>query len=332
MVNWSVNLFRIAGIGVRVHLLLPLLVLGLSLSDFAYVSAAAGLETLLFFLILFLSVLLHEFGHAFASFKAGGTPRIIVVWLLGGVTHVDDAPLRPGPQFLMALAGPAVNLFIAALMLIALVLAGSAPFFGTPRGSVPLALTILNFSFVANAALFLFNLVPALPMDGGAMLRWFLTYRIGFIHATRVAGFAGQAVAVLLGLSALVLRSHMPFMMFLILLGTAIMVFLECERQKRLADELESEGSEEWIEEEDEFETQEQAAPAKPSFFERIRAKRQARRREQEIRAEVDMRERVDELLEKIHRKGIDALSDKERNFLRDASKRFGNKTKLDGL
>ncbi len=329
MINWSIGIMRIAGVTVRIHLMLALVVLGTVASDFVYLSASAGVGSLVFYSVLFLSVLLHEFGHCFAAFKFGGTPRLVVIWLLGGVSHIENPPQRPLHQLIISAAGPAVNLFIAAVLLIVLGATGSAPAFGFDFQGSSFWAGLARQAFLANSLLFAFNMLPALPMDGGNVLLWFLADRIGFISATRATAIMGQGLAVLIGVACLVFRSQMPFIVFLFTVLTAVFIFIECERQKRLADELEEENPGEWMEDEFDFMPNQPERIEKPSFLERLRARRIARKHEMEEKAEIDMREKVDELLEKISMKGISALSEKEKTFLREASKKFGEKSGL---
>jgi Zn-dependent protease len=312
------------GIRIRVQVLILILVGVMVLADFAG-DAEAGVRSLAFYGTLFLAVLFHEFGHCYAAAHFGARPREVMLWLLGGISRIEDSPQQPGPEIAIAFSGPFVNLVLACLLLAGMAIAGmdlKTPFsfHGLPLGGI-----ILKSAFLVNALLFLFNLIPALPLDGGAILRWSLVGRQGYAGATRTAAFIGQAAAVAMGLSLLILRPDIGVSFFVLIV--ALFIFLECERQKKLARDLEEGSFHPWAaDEEAEFASYTPPPPPRPSFFERLRARREARKRETEVREEVEMRERVDQLLDKISRLGLGALSEKEKAFLREASKRFGNR------
>lgn len=315
-------MFRFFGIQVRVHLFLVLFVAAMVASAFVHGTAAAGWHALSFYGLLVASVFFHELGHCAASAHYGGTPKEILLWLLGGLAHVEDTPHRPGPQMVIALAGPAVNLLLAGAALATLLALGLslAPLL---PGSGPFrAESVLRHALAVNGVLFLFNLLPALPLDGGSFLRWALAERRGLAGATYATALLGQVLAVLLGLAALVFRVDMLFFVLFV----ALFLFLEAERQKRLARDVESASFVFWTPGETEFGAPRPEEPRKPSFLERRRARREARKREQDIRSQVETRERVDELLEKISRHGYGSLSEREKTFLQKASRIYGNR------
>ncbi|WP_163573374.1 site-2 protease family protein [Fodinicola feengrottensis] len=146
------------------------------------------LVSFVFVLLLLGSVFLHELGHALASKAYGIRVYAMTLWMLGGLTETDAEDRRPGVDFVIALAGPAVNLVLG-------VIGGVAAFLISPQ----LALTqafILQLAW-ANLYVGVFNLLPGLPLDGGTMLRavvWKVTSN-RFL-STRVAGWVGRVVAI----------------------------------------------------------------------------------------------------------------------------------------
>jgi Zn-dependent protease len=198
----SWRLGKLFDIPVYVHptfLLLPLLVL---------LQSPGGLVPSLFVLSLvaaiFGCVLLHEFGHALAARAYGIGTRDITLYPIGGVARLDRMSEKPSEELVIALAGPAVNVAIAALLapflfLFALTGALSA----SATGLLALVGQFLLGLCVSNVVLVLFNLVPAFPMDGGRVLRALLSMGLGQLRATEIAAKVGFVMAVLLALAAL---------------------------------------------------------------------------------------------------------------------------------
>lgn len=138
---------------------------------------------------LFLSVLIHELGHALTARLYGVQTRRITLWFLGGMAQLDEMPRKPGAEAVVAIAGPVTSLALGSLMALLLssgVVVGGAAF-------------VVSYLTVTNIALAVFNLLPALPLDGGRVLRSLLSLRLGESRATRVTGAIGRTVAVLLG-------------------------------------------------------------------------------------------------------------------------------------
>lgn len=185
--TWKLG--RFAGVDAFVHWSFGLLV------AWAAWSAWSGAGTLLavalgvaFLLAVFGSVLLHELGHALVARRYGVRTQHIVLTPIGGIASLENMPSAPRAELAIALAGPAVNLAIAA----GLALLGAMGFsFG---------FGLLGALMWANITLALFNLIPAFPMDGGRALRAFLATRMGKRNATGIAVTLGKAVAIAMGL------------------------------------------------------------------------------------------------------------------------------------
>jgi Zn-dependent protease len=150
------------------------------------------------YLGLFLIVLLHEFGHALACRQVGGRANRIVLWPLGGVAYVDPPP-RPAATLWSIAAGPLVNVALVPVILGLRYFCGHLGLYqGTPDLSV-----LLKWILFIDVGLFVFNILPIYPLDGGQILRsllWFLFGRarslmiaasLGFVG---VIGFVGVAV------------------------------------------------------------------------------------------------------------------------------------------
>jgi len=205
---WSIRIARLAGIPIRIHLTFFLLLLW-----FGKVSSDQGqgfLDGVVLMLLLFGCVVLHELGHALTARRYGVETREIVLYPFGGVARMDRIP--PGKaELLIALAGPAVNLVLAALLGLVLVgLSADSP-------DAPLAIvtegTIVWQLLYVNLSLFVFNLIPAFPMDGGRVLRAALAIGLGETRATNIAAAVGQVLA--LGFAAVALLTGQPVLLLI---------------------------------------------------------------------------------------------------------------------
>jgi Zn-dependent protease/CBS domain-containing protein len=203
----SVPIATIKGIKIRVHLTF-LLVLVWAAFDWGVrqgLGLAGALYGIAFISLLFLCVTLHELGHSLVARRYGVAVRDITLLPIGGLARLEGEMARPMQEFWMALAGPAVNVALAAVLgAVALPLLGWRALDGL--GLLWSRLNGLGFErllvelLAANLGLALFNLLPAFPTDGGRVLRALLASRMGELDGTRVAVRVGQGLAVVLGL------------------------------------------------------------------------------------------------------------------------------------
>lgn len=203
MLGGSINLFRIGKTEIRLHATFLLLLAWIGALHWMREGPQAALNGILFISLLFACVLLHELGHVFAARRYGIETRDITLLPIGGVASLEQIPEKPSEEIVIALAGPAVNAVIAALLLAVLWMAGDMP---KPQALAELGQTGTGLAAqlaVANLALAVFNLIPAFPMDGGRVLRALLATQVGHVRATEFSAMIGQALAgvlVLLGL------------------------------------------------------------------------------------------------------------------------------------
>lgn len=194
--SWSVSIGRIAGTAVRIHVTFLLFLVWIGGANYVSGGAAAASSSVIFMLLLFLCVLLHEFGHIFTARAFGVQTPDVTLLPIGGVARLERVPEEPREEFLIAIAGPAVNVVIAAL----LYLFGNADLQPQHLAAVESArVSMVDRLAAVNLFLAIFNLIPAFPMDGGRILRALLGLRLGFTRATEIAASIGQWCAFLLG-------------------------------------------------------------------------------------------------------------------------------------
>lgn len=239
--SWSFKLATVAGIPIRVHASFLIILgwaawIGFNNSNGRSAVASVGFMVL-FTLLLFLCVVLHELGHSLVAQAVGVKVHDITLWPIGGVARLSAMPRRPLHEFLVTAAGPAVNVVLAILLTgIAMSWIGPSRLFSlftTGRGLTRLldaqngqALVLLLA--LQNVVLVVFNLIPAFPMDGGRLLRSFLAGFVSFRTATRLASWIGQGLAlVLIGLSFMP-----PGNVFLTLIGTFVFIGAWQERSQ----------------------------------------------------------------------------------------------------
>lgn len=154
-----------------------------------------------FLFAVFFCVFLHELGHSLSAKLFGVNTRDITLLPFGGVARLEAMPRSPIAELVIALAGPAVNIAIAALLLIGL---SFGLIFDKVTESGISILNPLEQLLVANVFLALFNLIPAFPMDGGRVLRAFLAFFLSYSRATFFAARVGQIIAVVMTVYGLV--------------------------------------------------------------------------------------------------------------------------------
>lgn len=394
--SWSVPFFRAFGIQVRIHLFFFIFTLGfflrqvmlLQYQDIWWVDIF-----LLTVIVLFGSVLLHEFGHCFGARYVGGDAREILIWPLGGLAFTE-IPQRWKPLFTTVAAGPAVNVLICFVCAVVITLNGfvtnlnplTDPYYtrmtkfddnrvytspyatsiykagtdqhvtldqldssmgeykkrtgnsrlpkitdtaeydeaiksmGFERALLPVWVVWAQRIFWLNWWLFLFNMIPAYPLDGGQLLQSLVWARTDHRRGVVVAAYTGFAVAVVFMIVSIAVNEAMFFALSLFMLYSASMRLMQLDMEEGPFGYDFSAGYTS-LEKDDEPPPQ----PKRPGFIKRWWEARKARKaaREQEQRQKED--ERVDQLLEKIARSGKGSLTDEERRFLERVSTRRRN-------
>lgn len=216
--GWSIRIARIAGIDVKVHVTFFLLLAWIGLVYYAEGGTDAAVAGVAFILALFGCVLLHEFGHALAARLFGIPTPDITLLPIGGVARMQRMPDKPGQEILVALAGPAVNVVIAAVLFVVLGQTGDLSQiqeFASPQVGLLPKLAMVNVGLVV------FNLLPAFPMDGGRVLRAVLALFMRYSTATQIAARIGQGMAFLFGLAGLFGNPMLLFIALFVYLAAA---------------------------------------------------------------------------------------------------------------
>jgi Zn-dependent protease len=347
--SWSLPLGRVFGISVRVHVLLPLVAAGLILRTVFQKDVLAGtwIDMSMLLGLMFIAILLHEFGHCYAGRLMDGEANEILLWPLGGLAMVD-VPQTPRANFVVAIAGPAVNLllFVICGVLLSVVCEVRPiwnplwyPFRSDSTGVVMLtawsgeemkapnlgAIVLARFCYV-NWLLFLFNmLLIGFPMDAGRMFQCILWKYVGYRQATLAAIFAGFLTALALGLVAIIWNEWL-------FCALGLFIFVSCWQQRVV---LETGGEEslfgyDFSQGYTSLERDHPSSAAPPrrrlNWFQRWSQRRAARKLQRETEQREAEERRMDELLEKVQRHGLPALTDEERRFLKRVSDRYRNR------
>ena len=350
LLTWSLPLGRLFGINIRVHILFPAVALALILRNSLKAEAPSGIwvESTILLGLLFGSVLLHEFGHCFGARLVDGDAHEILLWPLGGLAHVE-VPHTPRANFIATAAGPMVNLLLclaSAGGLAALAIrpplnpwwapicyiADTKPptlvnpelfsWEGVARTDLGVWQVLLARFFWVNWILLLLNVVLiGFPMDGGRMLQCLLWPRLGFRQSMHAAIVAGFVTVLVVGIYAIAKEDTL----FLCL---GLFIYATCRQQFIL---LETGGEEsvfgyDFSQGYTSLERDQPPRRRRLSFWQRWWQRRAARKQQRELEQREAEERRMDELLEKVQRQGLQALTDEERRFLTRVSAKYRNR------
>lgn len=222
----ALNVGSIAGIGIRLHWTFLLLLAGIfAFYLFQGNSVAAALMGVALILAVFACVVLHELGHALTARRFDVPTRDITLYPIGGVARLQRIPEEPMREFWIAIAGPAVNVVIAAVLLAVIFVTGASL---SPAAFIDPGRNFLGTLMWLNVILVGFNLLPAFPMDGGRVLRSLLAVRMDYARATQIAANVGQGMAILFGIVGLV--GFNPILLFI-----ALFVYIGAQQEAQQA-------------------------------------------------------------------------------------------------
>ncbi len=211
----TVKLGSIRGIGVYIHWTFWLLMGIYALSATANGGLAGGIEAALFIGAVFSCVLAHEFGHAAAAAHYGIKTTDITLMIVGGMARLARLPEKPFHEFVIAVAGPAVNVVIGSALFAGLAICtvfSEQSGFPEPTGFLATAMSFAENLLIANIVLVVFNMLPAFPMDGGRVLRSLLAMRKGQLRATEIAATVGRWMALLFAVGGIYMGQFSLFL------------------------------------------------------------------------------------------------------------------------
>ncbi len=228
--NTSFQIGKIMGIPIKLHitflLIIPVMgyifaknnpVFGFNDVESFFLRYALGISVAI---LLFTSVLLHELGHSYVAKKHGTNIQGITLFLFGGVSSLEEIPRNPKVEFKMALAGPSVSLLIWSILTIFIKLLNADTIMNTTTPLNPLLRLVWLIGYI-NIVLFIFNLIPAFPMDGGRVLRAVLAERMSYKSATSIAANVGKMFAIFMGIIGLIIPGGLWYILiaFFIYIG-----------------------------------------------------------------------------------------------------------------
>jgi Zn-dependent protease len=327
----SVQLFTIFGIRVRAHASLIVVIVLVLLFGLGPGSGVA--ERVQSMSILFLVILLHEFGHCFAARWTGGQADEILLTPLGGLA-MTMARRRPWPTGVTVAAGPLVNVIICLICGLGLYLTigywplGPWQFVRAIRHVDFEWASVVPYLFLTYAisyGLLLFNLLPVFPLDGGQLLQAILWKPLGYYRSMSITvnvGLVGSILMAMVGIASI----GSAFGGFLLLI-IAINCFMNCLQWRQL---LRAEGP--WaFQEEDSIDysasiygggSSTSTRAKRPSRFARWQAARAKRRAEADAAAEASEQVQIDRILAKVSAHGMHSLTSAEKRALQKATER----------
>lgn len=392
--SWAVPVFRAFGIPVKVHIFFFIITLGLFFRQvFQKDNPIWWVDVFAFTIVLlFLIVLLHEFGHCFGARWVDGEAKEVLIWPLGGLASVD-VPHTPRANFIAVAAGPAVNVVICLVCAVGLAAGGFFPSInplanpyvnelhnfndgrdytspyglklyqkgsteplplqklideslkgkddenlrdryafkpetsarlaevgvasGGERALLPVWAVWLQRAFQLSWILFLFNLIPAYPLDGGQMLQCAIWSRSDYRKGVTYAAYTGFAVSVLFLIISIAANEALFMGLALFMLYSASMKLHSLDVDDGPFGYDFSAGYTS-LEKDDEPVPK----PKRLGWFARWKQARRARKMAREAEERAHDETRMDQLLEKIALHGKNSLTDEERRFLERVSAR----------
>lgn len=337
-INWSFRIGRLFDIDIRLHVafvICAVVMIWMELpergSDEQVVLGRVLVDAVFTYALLFLIVLLHEFGHCFGARYTGGEADEILMWPLGGLAYANP-PHTASAHMVTTVAGPLVNVLICALCSVTLALwmgsLGAVPW----NPLHPFIPVNQSLWFSASTAqlwvmrlyglsyfLLLINLLPIFPFDGGRIVQAWLWPRKGYHTSMEIATATGMIGAILIAVVGIFLEESWLVLMI------AVFGYFTCWQTRRMLKEGgEFAGGEFGYDFSQGYTSLDHTSTSerRPGFFERRRAKRAAAKAERERERREEHERDVERILRKISESGIKSLSARERRVLEQETER----------
>ncbi len=324
--SWRIG--RFFGVEVRLHILtflVPLITL-LELSrDQGLSTGEVWALTAIIAVGLYVVIWTHEMGHILAGRRWHIRTSLITLSPLGGVAHMQAAAPSPGAEIAISFAGPATHLvWLAVFWPLARWVYPDVWVVVPPYGiELDLVAFAVQRTYDVNLGLFLFNLLPFFPMDGGRILRGILALRLHPNRASMLTAKIGRGGAIVLGIAGFIV----PGIGGGLMIAIAITNFFACRNEILLA----RWGDGPYGPRRDAWETDSEAwkhggrvfddTDKSPGFFERRRLDKAEAEAARQVRHEASAREELDALLGRVAEAGLDGLTARERERLQSLSK-----------
>jgi Zn-dependent protease len=335
-INWSFRAGRLFGIDIRVHIVFVICAVVLVWMEIPKNGDQVGwslsrvlMGALGVYAMLFLIVLLHEFGHCFGARHTGGEADEILLWPLGGLAYTNP-PHNAVAHMITTIAGPLVNVLLCMMATLALVAwtgrLGAVPWnplhpmWPADPSFTPTAaqLWLIRF-FGLSYFLLLVNLLPIFPFDGGRIVQAWLWPRKGYHRSMEIATGTGMVGAIVVGLVGLFMEQSWLVLMI------AVFGYLTCWQNRRILREQGDLGTGEFGYDFSQGFTsldRESGRARRPGFFERRRTRRQARKAQRDRERREAHTRAVEAVLRKISQHGIASLTARERRILEEETQR----------
>jgi Zn-dependent protease len=304
--DWSFSVGRVFDITIKLHFLFVAYVV------YELIDGGDLLQSTKWLSVLFISVLLHEFGHCFGARRVGGTANEVLLWPLGGLAYTSP-PDTPWGHFVTVVCGPLVNLVLAIAAYVALFFVAEQQVVGFNPLSIwvgyadGLLQELLAFTFAINYYLLLFNLALVFyPFDGGRLVQIALWRRMGYGKSSYIAAKIGIGGAAVVGLYGLFSGQRLLF--FIALFG----LFRCLQRLQTLKQEAMSGYGPAPVMEA----IRQQSQPSRADLKKEKKLLEQ-QKKEREHQAEVDR------ILAKVSEKGLQSLTGREKKILQQDTDRL---------
>jgi len=224
----SIQIGKVMGIPIKIHIsfllvlvLFPVVFANDAVFGFADVASTSLRYALALTLtiLLFSCVLLHELGHSWVAMRYGIGIRSITLIILGGIAAMEEVPRDPRAEMRISIAGPLVSLTIGVLCYLAYL--GLGIYDIVQISTISYISHLLRSIAYINIGLFVFNLIPAFPMDGGRVLRAWYVRRMPYLQATRKAVNIGKMFAIVMGVLGLFASIWLILIAFFIYIGAS---------------------------------------------------------------------------------------------------------------